>query len=389
MKALHGIWEFSSSWRELAPIIGNLLPLLGAREAPEVHRALGGREANYLEKLRSHHLLPLIFRAVARRGLETELPQAVVAELRKAYLLAFQAAARQEEEIPQVLRALGRADIEAIILKGADVRHRLYDDPVVRPMADLDLLIPRSRLREAKKILVQSGYLPLPESRPGFAERFESEMTFRPGPGQCLTVDLHFEELRSLGHVYRLPYARLAAKAQTLDLAGLEAKVLAPEHALIHLSLHTFSDFTVFGPFAIPLIDLFLALSRLPMDWGFFLEESIRFRCQGPVYLMLRTMDSLSDGAIPPEVLDDLSQYRPSMRERLVLQRLGYLSIQLSLLYRHRRFSDWAFFFWSKLWPQASYTRENFGSGATRLRVLLKKLSSVKLGFSHEEIDSR
>jgi hypothetical protein len=310
--------------------------------------------------------------------MEKELPRGIVAELRNAYLLAFQEAARQEAEIPQVLRALGKAGIEALILKGADVRHRLYDDPAVRPMADLDLLIPRSKLREAGNILLQLNYLPLPEPRPGFAERFGNEITFRPVPGKCLTVDLHFEELGSLGPFCRLPYARLAAKAQTLNLAGLEAKVLAPAHALIYLSLNAFKDFAVFGPVAVPLIDLFLALSRLPVDWGFFLEELVRFRCQGPVYLMLRTMASLPGLAVPPEVLEALSQYRPSWQERLFLQRLGYLGIHLSVLYRHRCFSDWAFFFWAKLFPQPSYTRKHFGSVEARLRTFLQKISAIK-----------
>ena len=163
-----------------------------------------------------------------------------------------------------------------------------------------------------------------------------------------------------------------------MDLAGLETKVLAPEHALIHLSLHTFHDLTVCGPFAIPLIDLFLALSRLPLDWDFFLEESVHFRCQAPVYLMLRSMASLPGLAVPSEVLDYLSQYRPSWQERLALQRLGYLAMHLSVLYRHRRFSDWAFFCRSTLFPQKSFTRERFGSVAVRLRVMLQKLSSIK-----------
>ena len=137
---------------------------------------------------------------------------------------------------------------------------------------------------------------------------------------------------------------------------------------------HTFQDFTIFGPFAIPLIDLFLALALLPVDWGFFLEESARFRCQGPVYLMLRTMASLPGVNVPAEVLDCLGEYRPSWQERLA-QRWGYLSLNLSVLYRHRRFNDWAFFFWSKLWPQKTYTREHFGSVAARLRAFLKKFS--------------
>ena len=374
IKALSGTWESSRSWRELAPLIGRLLPWLGESDPTLLKSALSGWDANFLPRLRCHHLLPLIFREVARLGLEKELPGAVLAELRNSYLLALQKAARQEAEIPLVLNALGLAGVQAIILKGAEVRHRLYADPAVRPMEDLDLLIPRQQLREARGTLIQLGYQPLPEPRPGFAERFENEILFHPVPGKCLKVDLHFEELRALGPNYRLPYSRLAARAQTLDLSGVEAKVLAPEHALIHLSLHTCQDFTLFGPFAIPLIDLFLALALLPVDWGFFLEESARFRCQGPVYLMLRTMASLPGVNVPAEVLDFLGEYRPSWQERLV-QRWGYLSVHLSVLYRHRRFNDWAFFFWSKLWPQKTYTREHFGSVAARLRAFLKKFS--------------
>ena len=378
MQDLHATWESSRAWRDMALIMSSVLPWLGEGGAPAAHCAPGRLDFGSLDELRGHHLLPLIFRELARRGLEKELPPAVFAELRTAYLLAFQQAARQEAEIPPVLRALGRAGLEAIILKGAEVRHRLYSDPAVRPMADLDLLISRARLREAEEILVQMGYLPLPEPRPGFVERFENELTFCPTPGKCLRVDLHFGELRALGPFYRLPHARLAAWAQTLDLAGLEAKVLAPEHLLIHLSLHTFQDFTVFGPFAIPLIDLSLALTRLPMDWDFFLAESARFRCQGPAYLMLRALTSLPGVAVPAEVLDGLGQYRPAWQERLILQRLGYVSLHLASLYRHRRFSDWAFFFWAKLFPQTSYTREHCGTVEARLRAFLKKLSSIK-----------
>jgi hypothetical protein len=362
----------------MVPLIGKLLPLLQERDATAVRRTLAGWDLPYLERLRRHRLLPLVFREVARRGLEKELPGEVLTRLREAYLLALKQAARQEAEIPPVLIALSKAGTEAIILKGADVRHRLYGDPAVRPMEDLDLLIPRFRLRQAEEILVQLGYLPLPEPRPGFTQRFENELTFRPSPGSCLKVDLHFEELRSLGPVYRLPYARLAEWAQTRDLGGLEVRVLAPEHALLHLALHTFQDCTIFGPFAISLIDLVLVLWRLPLDWDFFLEETARFRCQGPVYLMLRPLASLPGVAVPAEVLDSLGQYRPSLPERLLLQHLGYLSLHLSVLHRHRRFRDWAFFFWSKLWPQKSYTRENFGNAADRFRVFLQKLSSVK-----------
>jgi hypothetical protein len=373
MKDLQANWESSRAWRDMALMIANLFPLLRGGGGEALHLALGGVNFSSLERLRSQHLLPLIFREAAGRGLEWELPPAVFVELRQAYFLPLQKAAGQEAEILQVLKVLNTRGLEAIVLKGADLRHRLYADPAVRPMADLDLLIDRTRLRDAKATLVHLGYLPLPEPRPGFAELFENEITFRPAPGKCLKIDLHFEELRALGPLYRLPYPSLAAHAQTLDLSGLGVKVLAPEHALIHLSIHAFQDFSIYGPFAMPLVDLFLVLARFPLNWDFFLEEAARFRCQGPVYLMLRAMASLPGVQVPAGVLTCLGHYRPTWQERLILRRLGYLGVHLSVLCQHRRFNDWVFFFGSKLFPQQSYTREHFGSLAARLRVFLEK----------------
>ena len=58
--------------------------------------------------------------------------------LRNDYVLALQAALQEEEEIKELLRALTKAGITPILLKGADLRLRVYGDPAVRPMADLE-----------------------------------------------------------------------------------------------------------------------------------------------------------------------------------------------------------------------------------------------------------
>ena len=46
-----------------------------------------------------------------------------------------------EDEIRQVFMALGRAGVKVILLKGGDFRLRLYKDPALRPMLDMDLIM--------------------------------------------------------------------------------------------------------------------------------------------------------------------------------------------------------------------------------------------------------
>src|SRR5262249_54995404 len=52
------------------------------------------------------------------------------------------------------------ARLEAIPLKGLHLAHRLYPSPALRDMGDLDLLVRRSRLREADAVLRALGYVP-------------------------------------------------------------------------------------------------------------------------------------------------------------------------------------------------------------------------------------
>jgi hypothetical protein len=58
----------------------------------------------------------------------------------------------------ELLQALERAGIAAIPLKGAVMAPLYYPDPLLRPMADLDILIRRPDLERSLAILVELGY---------------------------------------------------------------------------------------------------------------------------------------------------------------------------------------------------------------------------------------
>ena len=71
----------------------------------------------------------------------------------------------------EVERSVGRlldSRVPVIVLKGMDLARRFYPERSLRPMADVDLLVPQAKFSEALEILGRGGYRvagPFPEGR--------------------------------------------------------------------------------------------------------------------------------------------------------------------------------------------------------------------------------
>jgi len=311
-----------------------------------------------LGELREKRLTPLIYMQLLQRNQHQKLPPAFLRELSQDYASALKTAARQEKAAGQVIKSFHQAGIDFLLLKGADLRIRLYGDASLRPMSDLDLLISPRDISRVRSLLENLGFsLEFTcEKRPGFRQAFGKELHFLPPSGDSLMVDVHWEVF-GLDHFYYLSFEPLWNKSVLLDFQGIPVRVLSPEHALIHLCLHTFRDDSL-----IHLIDLALALRTFPISWPYLLDEVKHFRCPAPVYLILQAMAQISPVLVPESVLNVLSNYQPSWAEKLVLHRTwGYFTRHFSDLYHHCTFSEWFFYISSMLWPQRDYLVAIYG----------------------------
>ncbi|MFI5329498.1 MAG: nucleotidyltransferase family protein [Desulfobaccales bacterium] len=375
-------------WQEAITLIQGFWPLLLAdklHNVPHGEVILASLDLPTLEQLHHHRLTPLLYREVMRQGLEKHLQHSLLEHLRQDYIVALRATAREDQEVLRVLQALNQAGIGSILLKGADLRIRLYGESAVRPMADLDLLISPGHVSRVKSILEELGLTlqsQCTDPRPGFRELFRNELHFNPPPGGLLLVDLHWH-LSGVDNFYTLPFHRLEEMALPWNYQGQPVKVLCPEHALIHSALHTFEEFHG----AMQIVDLGRTLRTLPLHWPTLQEELIRFQCQAPVYLILRELAPVFPHLIPGAILHDLSGYRPSWAERLVLNHsLGYFTPHFAALYRHRRLHDWVFYVSALLWPQPEYLLAVYGEPdrARFLRQALRTLFSSAPSWNPE-----
>jgi hypothetical protein len=335
-----------------------------------------GLTASRLAALRRHQLTPWLYHTTMQRQWATELPPPVLATLRHDYALSLRAALQQEREISGVIQALAAAGVETTVLKGAELRYRLYGDPGVRTISDLDLLVSPAALARAEGALAGLGYHLYGEHqlRAAAWQQVGSENIYVPPPPLALLVDLHWETT-SVFHYYRLPYEPLRQAALALDLYGAPVFVLAPEHTLIHLCLEACEDF----PRLNLLLDLAVMLREAPVDWDRFLKAAAQFHCQRPVFLMLSLLSRFLPRQVPPPVMAALAEYRPTLIELAVLHpRLRYLTLGLPSFWRHRNLQGWLVFIRSDLLPREDQMAAVYGQAGrgARLRRAWQKLSA-------------
>ena len=139
-------------------ILSLIFKIIAAR--PE--EALTHLDASSLKPLRYHRLTPWLYREVARKGWESYITSpSLLQDLRRDYMLALNISALQSEMTLRLVQRFSEHRIEVILLKGADLRHRLYGDPAARLMDDVDILIDRKDLPQARSLLRSMGFQPI------------------------------------------------------------------------------------------------------------------------------------------------------------------------------------------------------------------------------------
>ena len=177
----------------------------------------------------AHGMAPLFYAHCKAAAIE--LPLAAKRELQGLTLRHRHANQVRTRALHDILDAFQAAGIPALVLKGAALCHLVYPKLGLRPMSDLDILVPESEARRAQRLLSESGFnAPLPAG-PGFPHRHLTGATLQ-AEGIVVTAEIHiklfggdFDE-RLLAHLQPLvspisrPIARVKAPMQGHMIPG-------------------------------------------------------------------------------------------------------------------------------------------------------------------------
>ncbi len=187
---------------------------------------------------------PLLHHSLQQAGWPPEMPGPVRQGLESGYYKTVAHNTLLAAELGAILSALEKAGLAPIVLKGAALIGDLYPDIGLRPMGDLDLLLPKHQIAGAAQVLADLGYLPDaggPALRPDFQETFHIEVHFhKPGGPECL-VELHWDLLGGESSRLQADLGWFLARLAPLELPGVvleKTRALNPEANLLFLSAH-------------------------------------------------------------------------------------------------------------------------------------------------------
>ena len=216
-------------------------------------------------------------------------------------------------ELGKILYVLQKHGIPALALKGIVLAQSVYPDLSLRPMTDLDLLVPPGKREEAVQILHSIDYK-YPEGslvvNRDFSQRYLADQELAPPlrfRASTALVEIH-SQLECSSPFFPMPIEECWSRSTVVDLNGLSVGTLGPEDFLFHVCLHQ-SRWHRFEKGLLPLVDLRLLLeSRRDWFWEGIAERALRCGCATWMYLTLEAVRDLLGADVPDKFFHALPQ---------------------------------------------------------------------------------
>jgi hypothetical protein len=245
-------------------------------------------------------------------------------KLRPQRYLSQAVACLRLEQIIGICEHFTAAGIPIVLLKGAALALTVYDEPLLRPMADIDIWLQPEHLAGAADLLQGLGFqLAInPERPPHLQSLALGELVFCNQTWPATVVELHWSPFTGWWNRFTtaIDHASLWHRSVPLTAArgtGLVERIttplvrqLAPEDTIIHLAAHLAVNHQ-FGLKPLrALIDLCLTVNERAVNWDIVVQRAVDWRLATVVWLTLVLAQELSGLAVANETLRRLQPDR-------------------------------------------------------------------------------
>src|SRR5919108_517512 len=215
----------------------------GASTAPDVRRvAAAARDARLeyvLDVADRQRVGPLLLRSLGSAGVDLETLRSDA--IGRAQLWGAHAKLALPAAATAALQPLNEAGLRPLVLKGLALVDR-YPAPGLRPMDDIDLLLPREVIRPAAKVLLGAGWRQISHQQPD--PGYDVALRHPSAPG--VPLELHYELARWQERTNDIDARRVWAARTPLEVFGRPAWGLPPELELVTLIAHAAKRFHLF-----------------------------------------------------------------------------------------------------------------------------------------------
>lgn len=328
---------------------------------------------------RSQGVTPLLRHAAHQLG--QEIPGEASAALDGAYFAVARDNTLRFDALGAILAPLEDRGIPVLLLKGAALCETIYENIALRPMGDVDMLIPIDQLPVCRQILIDQGFVCTEaELAPGSQAEFRNQQAFVRREPSPLMIELHWHVVDVPYYMHRIPVEWFWDRALPRPLHGHRVHTLNPDTEMLYLAAHLalhhrFHGFRWF-------VDLAWLIHRQPLDWEAIVDTAAE---QEWLLVLRETLERLAAHwpSLPlGEALGLLHARAPSSTEQRLFRlltaepRMPLLDFYTDLLCLPG-WGDRLRFLWLNLFPQSEYMVRRY---SIRRRAALPYWYLVRLG---------
>ena len=305
-------------------------------------------------------LAPLLYWTLHARGWPEALPESTRQRLTEAYYASEAHNALLFTELAQFLPGLKQQGLTAVLLKGASLAPALYPASGLRPMSDVDLLVPQSDHPRVTQLLQARGYHEEGHDQaPGLHDMSDYHVGLKGGPAGRVIIELHWGLVSSQQAWYAAPIAWFWQHTEPWQ-GDDSVRQLTPVAHLVYLSAHALLQHGASQSLLIWFYDLHLLAQSGWIDWDELVAQVAPLRWGGVVGSALRAAQAAFGTHLPPDLLAQLAQVADPAVDRLVAFKQRFSGVRLlydwySLL-ALRGGSRWRYLL-GMVFPQPAYVR--------------------------------
>jgi len=246
---------------------------------------------------------PLVYRQLAMRTPDSQIPVETAVILRDAYYRCHAANAHLFNELARVLACFQQAAIPVIVLKGAYLADSVYQDVGLRPMDDVDILVARESAIRGVEILKAAGFAPYLDFTPEVELPLVKHMP--PLQKDGIVIELHWD-VTSPESSMRVDIPALWSRAVPFEKEHIRALALSQEDLLLHLCIHAAHHY--FFEQLRSLCDIREVITSFgdQLSWDEVIVRAKGWHADHGVYLALRLTREILNAEVPVGVIQAL-----------------------------------------------------------------------------------
>ena len=301
--SLFGLWPSHEQDIMLRAAILNGEPALAA-----FHEWLGLIDLDQDFDRATFRLLPLLYGNLRKLG----VTHPIMGRLKGVYRLTWYKNHKLFDSMRPVLAALVHAGIRTMLLKGAPLVLKHYSNHALRPMTDIDVLVPAAYAPRAIDVLKSLGWRPFDDPSP---DAFKYRHALMLSSADNREIDIHWHcpiEFAGSGND-----DFLWSSARPLDFNGVATLAPDPTRHLIVTILHGLRWNSEPPIRWIPDAMILLRTSGGDIAWDEFVGFARDRQLTCRLHLGLSDLQNRFDAPIPEGVLAELQRVRTSVIERI------------------------------------------------------------------------